>query len=256
MVKAECMPPHRIILFLQQSSVEWCSSLWLHVLQEVDPHFSRTVMCSSKFDNRLKEFGERWEIDKYLASMLASTCRTALVAGAANVPGGLVIVSTAPICFHLCSLHRGTSPPRSSPFSLRYPRSAPQPPARTGGVPSRLWTLKCCNTCGNRLRAGLTRSASVGELASRICAGESAAGSWPFVPATRALPARHAHTLAVRPGFSKTSWRVDTGTQLRPCLCCFRTAVKKLRWSWWRRTRSCKMLGMWHRCVAQVGLQD
>eukprot|EP00887_Chlorella_sp_A99_P005155 scaffold40.g5155.t1 len=68
MVKAQCAPPHRLILFLQQSSVEWCSSLWMHVIQEVDPHFSRTVMVASKFDNRLKEFSERWEVDKYLSA--------------------------------------------------------------------------------------------------------------------------------------------------------------------------------------------
>lgn len=43
MVKAQCAPAHRLILFLQQSSVEWCSSLWMHVIQEVDPHFQRTV---------------------------------------------------------------------------------------------------------------------------------------------------------------------------------------------------------------------
>lgn len=42
MVKAQCAPPHRLILFLQQSSVEWCSSLWMHIVQEVDPHFQRT----------------------------------------------------------------------------------------------------------------------------------------------------------------------------------------------------------------------
>lgn len=34
---------YRLILFLQQSSVEWCSSLWMHVIQEVDPNFQRTV---------------------------------------------------------------------------------------------------------------------------------------------------------------------------------------------------------------------
>lgn len=39
-----CLPGAcRLILFLQQSSVEWASSLWLHVVQEVDPHFQRTV---------------------------------------------------------------------------------------------------------------------------------------------------------------------------------------------------------------------
>ncbi|KAJ9518938.1 hypothetical protein QJQ45_026218 [Haematococcus lacustris] len=57
-----------LILFLQQSSVEWASSLWLNVVQEVDPGFQRTVFVASKFDNRLKEFAERWEIDKYLAA--------------------------------------------------------------------------------------------------------------------------------------------------------------------------------------------
>ena len=36
-------PACRLILFLQQSSVEWCSSLWMHVVQEVDPNFQRTV---------------------------------------------------------------------------------------------------------------------------------------------------------------------------------------------------------------------
>ncbi len=52
--------PGRLILFLQQSSVEWASSLWLNVVQEVDPTFQRTVFVASKFDNRLKEFAERW----------------------------------------------------------------------------------------------------------------------------------------------------------------------------------------------------
>eukprot|EP00877_Chromochloris_zofingiensis_P001237 jgi/Chrzof1/11113/Cz05g24080.t1 len=68
MVKAQAAPPHRLILFLQQSSVEWASSLWLHVVQEVDPHFQRTVIVASKFDNRLKEFAERWEVDRYLSA--------------------------------------------------------------------------------------------------------------------------------------------------------------------------------------------
>ncbi len=112
MVKAQAAPAHRLILFLQQSSVEWASSLWLNVVQEVDPTFQRTVrppththassllltqeqpaavalqrhtaqrsrclapppcatsqvFVASKFDNRLKEFAERWEVDKYLAA--------------------------------------------------------------------------------------------------------------------------------------------------------------------------------------------
>ncbi|KAK9825379.1 hypothetical protein WJX81_007027 [Elliptochloris bilobata] len=68
MVKQQAAPGHRLILFLQQSSVEWCSSLWMHVVQEVDPDFQRTVVVASKFDNRLKEFAERWEVDRYLSA--------------------------------------------------------------------------------------------------------------------------------------------------------------------------------------------
>ena len=28
----------------------------------------RQVVVASKFDNRLKEFGERWEVDRYLSA--------------------------------------------------------------------------------------------------------------------------------------------------------------------------------------------
>jgi hypothetical protein len=31
---------------------------------QVDPQFQRTVVVASKFDNRLKEFTERWEVDR------------------------------------------------------------------------------------------------------------------------------------------------------------------------------------------------
>ncbi|XP_027171400.1 dynamin-related protein 5A-like [Coffea eugenioides] len=68
MVKALASPPHRILLFLQQSSVEWCSSLWLDAIREIDPTFRRTVIVVSKFDNRLKEFSDRWEVDRYLSA--------------------------------------------------------------------------------------------------------------------------------------------------------------------------------------------
>ncbi|KAK8643801.1 hypothetical protein V6N13_013078 [Hibiscus sabdariffa] len=68
MVKSLASPPHRILLFLQQSSVEWCSSLWLDSIREIDPTFRRTVIVVSKFDNRLKEFSDRWEVDRYLSA--------------------------------------------------------------------------------------------------------------------------------------------------------------------------------------------
>ncbi|CAI5974423.1 unnamed protein product [Closterium sp. NIES-65] len=101
MVVELMVPPHRLIVFLQQSSVEWCSSLWLDVVRRADPQLRRTVIVASKFDNRLKvrlgkgraaiisgcsltfpvrhsllmtpvvceqEFSERWEVDRYLST--------------------------------------------------------------------------------------------------------------------------------------------------------------------------------------------
>ncbi|KAL2245893.1 UNVERIFIED_CONTAM: Dynamin-related protein 5A [Sesamum indicum] len=68
MVKSLASPPHRILLFLQQSSIEWCSSLWLDAIREIDPAFRRTIIVVSKFDNRLKEFNDRWEVDRYLSA--------------------------------------------------------------------------------------------------------------------------------------------------------------------------------------------
>ncbi|KAK8970118.1 Dynamin-related protein 5A [Platanthera guangdongensis] len=44
MVKSLASPPHRLLLFLQQSSVEWCSSLWLDSIKEIDPTFKRTII--------------------------------------------------------------------------------------------------------------------------------------------------------------------------------------------------------------------
>ncbi|MBA0624989.1 hypothetical protein Godav_010249 [Gossypium davidsonii] len=82
MVKSLASPPHRILLFLQQSSVEWCSSLWLDSIREIDPTFRRTVIVVSKFDNRLKEFSDRWEVDRYLSTSgyLGETTRPFFVA--------------------------------------------------------------------------------------------------------------------------------------------------------------------------------
>ncbi|KAG2328201.1 hypothetical protein Bca52824_010929 [Brassica carinata] len=68
MVKSLASPPHRILLFLQQSSVEWCSSLWLDAVREIDSSFRRTIVVVSKFDNRLKEFNDRGEVDRYLSA--------------------------------------------------------------------------------------------------------------------------------------------------------------------------------------------
>jgi len=54
MVKSLVAPPDRLVLFLQQSSVQWCMSDCLDTLKEIDPTFRRTMIVISKFDNRLK----------------------------------------------------------------------------------------------------------------------------------------------------------------------------------------------------------
>ena len=54
MVRQLAAPQHRLLLFLQQSSVEWCSSLWLDVVKSIDSTLQRTIVVVSKFDNRLK----------------------------------------------------------------------------------------------------------------------------------------------------------------------------------------------------------
>ncbi|MCO5604932.1 hypothetical protein L7F22_059107 [Adiantum nelumboides] len=68
MVRTLAEPQPRLLLFLQQSSVKWCSSLWLDFIRSVNPSLRRTIIVISKFDNRLKEFGERWEVDRYLSA--------------------------------------------------------------------------------------------------------------------------------------------------------------------------------------------
>jgi len=50
MVKSLASPPHRLLLFLQQSSVEWCFSLWFDAtIREIDPTFKRTIIVVAKF---------------------------------------------------------------------------------------------------------------------------------------------------------------------------------------------------------------
>ncbi|TVU06957.1 hypothetical protein EJB05_46994 [Eragrostis curvula] len=68
MVKKLASPSHRLLLFLQQSSVQWNSSIWLHTIKDIDPTFRRTMIVISKFDNRLKEFSARRDVDSFLGA--------------------------------------------------------------------------------------------------------------------------------------------------------------------------------------------
>ena len=65
-------PENRLVLFLQQSNVEWASSLWLPVIQQVDPQLKRSVIVVSKLDNRMRSP----EVLHYLCRMgCLSICR-------------------------------------------------------------------------------------------------------------------------------------------------------------------------------------
>ena len=81
MVKSLAAPPHRILLFLQQSSVEWCSSLWLDDIREIDPTFRRTIIVVSKFDNRLKATTSSPIETSNLWLLMECFCRNSVISG-------------------------------------------------------------------------------------------------------------------------------------------------------------------------------
>jgi GTP-binding protein EngB required for normal cell division len=60
---------HRIIVCLEQATVEWRNPTKSRLfVEKVDPTFSRTVMVMTKFDNRLAQIKTRYELDKYLST--------------------------------------------------------------------------------------------------------------------------------------------------------------------------------------------
>jgi hypothetical protein len=58
--------PERLIVCLEQSTVEWANATSRRIIQEVDPEFRRTVLLHTKFDNRCKELRSQEEATKYL----------------------------------------------------------------------------------------------------------------------------------------------------------------------------------------------
>ena len=59
-------PPHRIIICLEQSTVEWANTNSRPIVQRVDPNFERTILVNTKFDNRVKELRNPAGANKYL----------------------------------------------------------------------------------------------------------------------------------------------------------------------------------------------
>lgn len=59
-------PKNRIIVCLEQSTVEWANTSSRPIVQQVDRDFSRTVMVNTKFDNRVKELRSKEAAEKYM----------------------------------------------------------------------------------------------------------------------------------------------------------------------------------------------
>lgn len=79
MVRRLIEPRHRIIVCLEQSTVESCNTVARPLVQEVDPTFSRTILINTKFDNRLKELVSASMANRYLSGeedpALADSCK-------------------------------------------------------------------------------------------------------------------------------------------------------------------------------------
>lgn len=59
-------PKNRIIVCLEQSTVEWANTTSRPLVREVDRDFSRTIFVNTKFDNRVKELRSKEAAEKYL----------------------------------------------------------------------------------------------------------------------------------------------------------------------------------------------
>ncbi|XP_049849889.1 dynamin-like protein C [Schistocerca gregaria] len=59
-------PKHRIIICLDQSTVEWVNTASRPLISRIDPDFERTLIVNTKFDNRVKELRDSASANKYL----------------------------------------------------------------------------------------------------------------------------------------------------------------------------------------------
>jgi hypothetical protein len=57
---------HRLIVCLEQSTVEWCNTQVKPIISEVDPKFERTIFVTTKFNNRLNQFKDKFEANKFM----------------------------------------------------------------------------------------------------------------------------------------------------------------------------------------------
>ncbi|KAL0490286.1 dynamin, partial [Acrasis kona] len=61
-------PSHRVIVCLEQSTVEWCNTTVRPMIQKVDSQLERTIIVTTKFNNRINQFRNKEEVDGYLSA--------------------------------------------------------------------------------------------------------------------------------------------------------------------------------------------
>ncbi|KAF0974485.1 hypothetical protein FDP41_006517 [Naegleria fowleri] len=61
-------PQNRIIIALEQSTVEWCNTQVRPLIKQVDPNYERTIFVVTKFNNRNNQFRDAKEANDYLAT--------------------------------------------------------------------------------------------------------------------------------------------------------------------------------------------
>lgn len=62
-------PRHRVIVCLEQSTVEWANTVSRPLARTVDPALARTILVNTKFDNRIKELTDAQMANKYLSAV-------------------------------------------------------------------------------------------------------------------------------------------------------------------------------------------
>ncbi|EFC50801.1 dynamin family GTPase [Naegleria gruberi] len=61
-------PQNRIIVALEQSTVEWCNTQVRPIIKKADPNFERTIFVITKFNNRNNQFRDGKEANDYIST--------------------------------------------------------------------------------------------------------------------------------------------------------------------------------------------
>jgi predicted GTPase len=59
-------PTNRVIVCLEQSTVEFCNTQVRPIIQQVDQNFKRTILITTKFNNRINQFKDTKETEEYI----------------------------------------------------------------------------------------------------------------------------------------------------------------------------------------------